>query len=190
MRKRINTDRLLTLILQSLVEEFGVQQVRERLNKLSNASAEQEADDRSTKENSSTRPVEKRPRVSGMVAMAEALPDDSEKTKLIRDLASRFDNKTFLPSMGDVKHFAEMRGGSVRAKQRSDSARSLLLLLSSMNIENLQKIVTAESHSGPSQLGPLADAIKDRAATTRSIESDDRASERDDVKIKEDKSKE
>ncbi|WP_201446326.1 hypothetical protein [Burkholderia gladioli] len=163
MSKRISPDRLLASILKSLVEEFGVQQVREKLSEISSASSEKRVDDRLSK-----RVVEKRPRLSGMIAMAEALSDESEKTRLIKDLASRFDNKTFLPSMGDVKHFVEMRGGSVRAKQRSDSARSLLLLLSSMSVESLKKIVAAESHSGPSQLGPLADAIKDAGASIRS----------------------
>lgn len=167
MNKRARNEKLLASILAALVEEFGIDAVAGKLADISGATQGNPYPSKWQQDQSKTN-KKKITRFSGMKGMVEALPKEEKKRESLSVLAERFDEKRFLPTMGDVRHFVEMRGGSVRAKQRADAARSLLLLLSSMSVENLQKIIEADSYSGPSQLGPLADAIKDASVSIRS----------------------
>lgn len=87
-------------------------------------------------------------------------------------LASLFDRKLFLPTASDVRHFLELRAqqpGPV--KQRHDAFRKVLALLSDMADEELERLIENSTHAGPTQLGPLSDAIRATGAAMRSGET-------------------
>ncbi len=100
---------------------------------------------------------------SEQVARAQ-LPEAQEV--VLRELAMRFDSKEFLPSVSDVREFLIMIGERPGAiKDRSEAFKQLLKALSGLPPERLERLANSARHSGPSQLGPLSDAISAAAAS-------------------------
>ena len=111
----------------------------------------------------------RRPSATEMVHRLDA---PAARKVTLRSLAVRFDAKTFLPTASDVRHFLEMRGqdpGPI--KQRQDSFRKVLDVLVVMAEDELQLLQGSGTHAGPTQLGPLSDAIKATSAAVRAAES-------------------
>ncbi len=91
-----------------------------------------------------------------------------EKRMLLINLASQFEHKAFLPTVSDVRNFLEMRGQDARGiKQRPEAFRKILKALIDTPDESLERLSKSIRHSGPSQLGPLSDAIKAASASVR-----------------------
>lgn len=102
-----------------------------------------------------------------MIAQAADVPP--EKRVLLISLASQFEHKSFLPTISDVRNFLEMRGqDAASVKQRSDAFRKVIRAVMDMPNENIERMIRSSRHSGPSQLGPLSDAIKAASVAVRS----------------------
>jgi hypothetical protein len=85
---------------------------------------------------------------------------DGEKRDALLELAERYDRKQFLPSVADVREFLIMMGERpVGMKDRKEAFRVLSRSLIQLPLEDLQQLTRTGLHSGPSQLGPLSDAI-------------------------------
>lgn len=111
----------------------------------------------------------RRPSALEAVGRLELAMDRKEP---LQALASRFDAKTFLPTASDVRHFLEMRGQDTGIiKQRQDSFRKVLDVLLKMPDDELILLRASGPHVGPTQLGPLSDAIKATSAAVRTGES-------------------
>ncbi|MGO8189392.1 hypothetical protein AB9F38_31355 [Rhizobium leguminosarum] len=102
--------------------------------------------------------------------IAQKAAASPEKKALLVDLAMQFDHKTFLPSIADVRAFLEMRGRDAKGlKQRPEAFRRVIKAIIDMPKESLEQMVLTSVHAGgPSQLGPLSDAIKFASAAVRS----------------------
>lgn len=84
------------------------------------------------------------------------------KQKYLRALADRYRNRAFLRSIGDVRHFLEMRGVHGDSyRDRAAASRSVLEVASRLSEGELFAIVDGTEFAGPSELGPLSDAIKE-----------------------------
>ena len=102
------------------------------------------------------------------VIIAEKINMPEEKKALILNIAAQFERKSFLPTISDVRNFLEMRGQDARGiKQRAETFRKIIKILVDMSDEGLEKIIRSRRNSGPSQLGPLSDAIKAASASLR-----------------------
>ena len=111
------------------------------------------------------------------VMIAEKYNLPSEKRILLIEIAAQFDHKSFLPTISDVRNFLKMRGedaGSI--KQRPEAFRKVIKAIVDMPDESLQRLIRGSRHSGPSQLGPLSDAIKAASASVREQNADMRRS--------------
>lgn len=94
---------------------------------------------------------------------------DAARKDQIRALAAKFDAKGFLPSASDVRDFLGMRGHDPgRIKHRGESFRQVLPVLLDMANDEIEDLRTSAVHSGPTQLGPLSEAIKAVGASRRS----------------------
>lgn len=157
---------LLKDLLAPLLREWGHDTVRQCLAELhadhGNGGVSSAAQERkSTKEY----------RRSSASEIVERLNAPSARKESLRILAARFDAKTFLPTASDVRHFLEMRGhASGPVKQRQDAFRKVLDVLVGMADDELLLIQDSGAHAGPTQLGPLSDAIKATSATVRGSE--------------------
>jgi hypothetical protein len=75
-------------------------------------------------------------------------------------LATRYDNKQFLPSVADVREFLIMIGERPTGmKDRQEAFRVLVRTLAQLPIDRLRQLTRTALHAGPAQLGPLSDAI-------------------------------
>jgi len=103
----------------------------------------------------------------------EKLVSEPGRKDLLLQIAEQFDRKNFLPRIGDVQHFLKMRGhGPISARNRNEAFRALLVAIENLPANDLEKLARESAHMGPSQLGPLSDAI---AATRSAIRSEDKA---------------
>lgn len=147
---------LLNRLLQTLVAEWGHERVAAALASLDvspNDSSDQEA-----------RIAERQlPRKGAKPTATElverAMLEGDQKVALLR-LAVRYERKEFLPSVADVREFLIMMGENpTDLKDRKEAFRVLMRSLIQLPVERLQQLATTGLHSGPSQLGPLSDAI-------------------------------
>lgn len=151
---------VLIKILGTMVDEWGFEEVTKGLHKvavehgISISGSDIQFKVRSARKHIKATAVQQ---ISKELSQSEVAP---EKKKLLTGLAERFDRKEFLPSVSDVREFLIMRGQRpVGMKDRSEAFRILLRFLKELPLSVLNEIVSADSHSGPSRLGPLSEAI-------------------------------
>lgn len=99
----------------------------------------------------------------------ERKPAPDNKQTILLELAKKFDDKQFLPTIGHIKDFLERRNARMKVlRGRSDAIPRIVEVLADLPDENLEAMLREANYSGPSRLGPLADAIKARSAAIRS----------------------
>lgn len=158
---------LLKSLLVPLLREWDYETVRQCLAEAQAEHADEELSFAAKKH----KPA-KEYRRPNAVEIVERLDAAEDRKESLRALAARFDTKTFLPTASDVRHFLEMRGQSNGPiKQRQDSFRMVVDVLLSMADDELMLLQTSGTHAGPTQLGPLSDAIKATSAAVRTTES-------------------
>ena len=99
-----------------------------------------------------------RPSASAYVVRLELPP---EKRSMVAELASRFEGKAFVPTIGDVRDFFlfyEIDGG--RLKSRSGAMVRIFKVLASMEESEIKRILDDQLFSGPARMEPIADAIR------------------------------
>jgi hypothetical protein len=147
---------LLNRLLQTLVDEWGRERVADALVGIRASSNGPSAEGPPT---AKFRPSGKASRPSATEQIERSAFEGARKDALLQ-LAVRYDNKQFLPSVADVREFLIMMGERPNdMKDRKGAFRILLRNLTQLPVERLQELASTALHSGPSQLGPLSDAI-------------------------------
>ena len=99
---------------------------------------------------------------------------DADKRPAVWALAERFDAKRFLATCADISNFcANYDIDPPASKSRAAAIPRLFKFFAAMDAKDVERLAANKAYSGPSQLGPLADAIRQhgRAARNRSAES-------------------
>ena len=87
---------------------------------------------------------------------------------LMARAAEAFDQRAFLPTRGDLRVFCEAYGiEEPRARSRSGAIPRIFRFLVTMDAAELRRILDDELFTGPTRLGPIADAIRSRARQLR-----------------------
>jgi DNA-binding transcriptional ArsR family regulator len=150
-----NRKRLLGKLLQTLVEEWGYENVALELSHTNRYSLRRSIESHaSSSARSSDR---KKPAPTEQVEKALL---DPQRKELLLQLAKRYEEKQFLPNVAAAREFLTMLGefpGQI--KDRDHSFRVLLRCLLQLPMERLRQITDSSLYSGPSQLGPISDAI-------------------------------
>ena len=156
---------LLISLLRPLVQEWGYEEVEAVLAQLSGVAGRTGVHRSAIGGLGGADKIRNTRRLLATELVARAqLPEAQEVT--LRELATRFDRKQFLPSVADVREFLIMIGERPGAmKARSEAFRQLLKALSGLPPEQLERLANSTVHSGPSRLGPLSDAISAAAAS-------------------------
>ena len=159
-------DKRLGTRLRSLIRQYGIEQIDQSLWEI-----------RVENSGRCSGGVEKRPRKT--TSEAKSAPDyvakmdyDLEKSpaSALLELAKRFQDKTFLPTFGDIRNFCQVYGIDVPAsKSRASAVPRVFKFMAKMDSSEIQRIVDDRLFSGPARLGPIADAIRKngRAAAFR-----------------------
>ena len=85
-----------------------------------------------------------------------------ELVRPMEDAAKRFQDKAFLPTMGDVRHFCVVHGiAPPPSGSRESAIPRVFQFLSSRAPDAIESILNGGMFSGPARLGPIADAIRE-----------------------------
>ena len=80
---------------------------------------------------------------------------------IVVELAKRFESKGFLPTFGDIANFCQTNGlEAPKSKTRASAIPRIFKLMATMDSSRTQAILDTDMYSGPSKLGPIADAIR------------------------------
>ena len=94
-------------------------------------------------------------------SLENQLTSDPEKDKALRKLKARFDNRTFLPELRDIKRLLDRRGISSRTlKSRATSQKILFSALAKEDIKSLTRLLEEPTSNGSfSSLGIISEEI-------------------------------
>ena len=123
------------------------------------------------------RSAQSRARRNGKVNATEyvrKLDVDADKRPAVSALAERFDAKRFLPTCAEISNFCAIYDIDPPAsKSRAAAIPRLFKFFAAMDTKDVERLAASNAYSGPSELGPLADAIRQhgRAARNRAVEN-------------------
>ncbi len=84
-----------------------------------------------------------------------------ETKHLLEEFANKYDNKEFLPTIGEIRNFCAIHGINIPTSfSRSVMVPRIFKHLSQLESEKIQFMLRTESFSGPTQLAPIAEAIR------------------------------
>ncbi|MDE0498822.1 MAG: hypothetical protein OXH86_15845 [Acidimicrobiaceae bacterium] len=88
----------------------------------------------------------------------------TETADNVLQLAKRFDEKSFMPTFGDVAHFCRVYDIEEPAsKSRASAISRVFRTIAAMKAEDIQILLDYGAFSGPARLGPISDAIARRS---------------------------
>lgn len=158
--------------LRSIIHQYGLEQVIRSLRQLEMSGTQSEDSKRILRQSSDTTPSNsnsKRARVTAPDRVAKmGLPP--EKEQAVIELARMFQDKSFLPTFPDIANFCQIYGIDEPASRSRDSAIPRVFnFIAEMEPADIQRILDEGMFSGPSRLGPIADAIRghNRARTAK-----------------------
>ena len=101
----------------------------------------------------------RRPSAEDYLGRLELTP---ARTRLLARAAQAFDERLFLPTLGEVRRFCETYGmEEPRAHSRNGAIPRIFRFLATMNPAEVEKILDDGLFAGPTRLGPIADAIRE-----------------------------
>lgn len=86
-----------------------------------------------------------------------------ERAKRLRTLHARYQSKSFLPELKDVKRFLERSGDVGSLKSRLDATSKVLHRLAEVPLDVLDELASMPEQSGYSSLGAISDEILRRS---------------------------
>ena len=108
------------------------------------------------------------------VEYVRKLDVDADKRPAVSALAERFDAKRFLATGADISNFCAIYDINPPAsKSRAAAIPRLFKFFAAMDAKDVKRLAANKTYSGPSELGPLAEAIRrhGRAARNRGADS-------------------
>lgn len=149
--------------LRVIVRQYGYEQVNQTLREIHTSVRQYKKTKRgeTLPDSNTTRKAEKKRVKLNAIEYVAKMELFSEKEPLIAELAKRFESKTFLPTFGDYRNFCQIYGiDEPVSKSRTSAIPRIFRFISSMETDELQRILDEEMFSGPSRLGPIADEIR------------------------------
>jgi hypothetical protein len=151
-------DELLKIELRILVLRHGRRNVLEALASLGNETAEEiEREIDLAEKRKASR---KSKPISAIEIASELCRDKPESIDTLTKLANRYENRTFLPELRDVKRFLERSGVKhSKVSSRRAAARQVLTVLNQLSMEDLKRLTSAAETHGDSDFALLAKEI-------------------------------
>ena len=157
--------------LRSMVRQYGFEQVDQSLHEIELSDGHARKNSKQAKESIGNRNAAK----SGKNRAKSTAPEyvakmelPSQREVVVSELALRFEDKSFLPSFGDIVNFCSVYSIDVPAsKSRVSAIPRVFKHLAVMELSEVQRILDDGMFSGPSRLGPIADAIRRNGRASR-----------------------
>lgn len=151
--------RVIDDVFERLLARYGRSELQRRLELLLDNAGP--APSTSRKQTTRSNVGERRSKRKSAAEYVESMNIPGDRKCVLRNIAKSFDEKRFLPTIGDIRNFAHMHGVDVaNFKSRDMAISKLFFLLSSMDEDWLMRIEKDGMFSGPADLDSLSDAIK------------------------------
>ena len=162
--------------LRALVQEHGMDQVSRSLDEIGTALDDHREKVESSIDRSGQSAEVKKSQKKRSVTAIERVARmnlSEKKVDAMVELARRFDEKSFMPTFGDIAHFCHLYNVDEPAsKSRASAIPRVFKTIAAMEVEDIQRILDYGMFSGPSRLGPIAEAIgRNGRARVRTTES-------------------
>ena len=157
-----------------MIQEYGFEQVDRSLNEIGISDHQSRGSNRDMSplnRVSVTKAERKRTRVTAPeYATKMQLP--VEKEAAVIELASRFHDKSFLPTFGDIANFCRTYGiAEPASKSRASAIPRVFKFIATMDADEIQRMLNEGMFSGPARLRPIADAIRRTGRARRATEN-------------------
>lgn len=161
--------------LREIVQQYGIEKVGlalQEFHKSKKSQMNQRAFSAAKSKKHCELRADKRKRTKvTAVGFVSKIEVSSETRSLLNELATRYDNKEFLPSIGEIRNFCQIHGiDAPVSSSREVAIRRVFTHLSQMNDQEIQSMIQTRFFSGPARLGPIAEAIR-RTAEHREKDS-------------------
>lgn len=104
----------------------------------------------------------------GLDVVEEIIQSNPERAQFLQTLFRRFQNRTFLPELRDVRRFFDERSRNLRSpKSRTDALPHLMRLLAELDRVELETLCQPQSDGAYSSLGIISDSILRRDKQTK-----------------------
>lgn len=160
--------------LRLIVRQYGFEQVDQSLREIHLADRQLKSSKQSkvlSDKKAVTKSLNKRAKVNALEYVAK-MELSAEKEPVAVELANRFENKAFLPTFGDIRNFCQIYGiDEPASKSRASAIPRVFKFIATMETGEIQTILDDGMFSGPSRLGPIADAIRRNGRAARTYSS-------------------
>ena len=159
--------------LDSIVREYGFERVAQSLREIGLNEHQPEGPSRNERppdKSTLAAARKRRPKATASEIVAK-MNLSAEKGTAVAELARRFEDKAFLPTFGDISNFCQIHGiVEPASRSRASAIPRVFKFIASMEAEEIQRLLDLRLFSGPSRLGPIADAIRSSGRARRSTE--------------------
>ena len=149
--------------LRSMIRQYGFEQVDQSLREIWGGDYTYDGSSRytsATNEVTVAKHERKRTRATAP-EYVEKMQLPSEKRPSVTELATRFHDKSFLPTFGDIANFCQTYNiPEPASKSRASAIPRVFKFIATMEADEIQRILDEGMFSGPARLGPIADAIR------------------------------
>lgn len=155
--------------LGSMVEQYGFKTVSRVLH-------EMEARDPGLNSGDQAKAQARRQRKAGRrikqrlsaVDFVQSIEVPAERAAVVRRAAEEFERRAFLPTLNELRSFCEAYGiEKPRSRSRASGIPRIFKFLVTMAVADVERMLDDREFSGPAELGPIADAIRDKAKDYR-----------------------
>ena len=161
--------------LRALVQEHGIDQVSRSLDEIGTTfDGRPEKVELAADHPDQSAGVKKGRKKRSATALERVVKMDlsQEKAEAVGELARKYDEKSFMPTFGDIAHFCHLYDvDEPSSKSRASAIPRVFETIAAMELEDIQRMLDYGMFSGPSRLGPIADAIgRNGRSSARSTE--------------------
>ena len=163
------TDAKLEAKLRSIIRQYGLGKVDQSLQEIRLSDRQRKNPKRhreSPNVGMATETKKRRAKVTAREYVGKMeLPSGKEPAMV--ELAERFQKKSFLPTFGDIRNFCQIYGiDEPVSRSRTSAIPRVFRFIAAMETGEVQRILDDGMFSGPSRLGPIADAIRHNERAT------------------------
>ena len=162
----------LKIQLRSLVDRYGIEQIEHTLKAIATSGRRSAVRKRGSNDAAQRNGQRRRTRTTAPEYVAKMDLSTERRTATLA-LAERFEEKSFLPTCADIRDFCGTYDIEAPAsRSRASAIARIFKFVATMDVDELQRLLDENTFSGPSRLGPIAEAIRQngRAARSRDVE--------------------
>ena len=150
--------------LHSMIQQYGFEQVDRSLKEIGAGNHKFENSSRYATDTVDKVSVAKQGRKRTRATAPEYVEKmqlPSEKRLSVTELAGRFQDKSFLPTFGDIANFCQTYNiDEPASRSRASAIPRVFKFIATMEADEIQRMLDEGMFSGPARLGPIADAIR------------------------------